>query len=330
MAQRSYAVVGLGAVGGFYGARLLAAGHEVHFVARSDADHVRSHGLILDSPAGDLRFDHVSVHESPDTVPAVDVVLVAVKTTQTAGALDTVAALASKGSPVVVSLQNGLGVEERLAGVTDGATVLGGMCFLCSNKVGPGHVRHLDYGRVTVGEHRPDGTAAGVTDAVESLVDDLVGAGLDSVAVEDLDEGRWRKLVWNIPYNGLSVVLAAGTDDLMADPSTRRLVTELMHEVLTGAEACGRRIELGFADRMLADTERMTPYAPSMKLDFEAGRPMEIDAIYATPLDAARAAGYDMAKVSMLHDQLRFLDAEGATRLARISGRRGSGRARPV
>jgi 2-dehydropantoate 2-reductase len=231
---------------------------------------------------------------------------------------------------VVVSLQNGLGVEERLAGVTDGATVLGGMCFLCSNKVGPGHVRHLDYGRVTVGEHRPDGTAAGVTDAVESLVDDLVGAGLDSVAVEDLDEGRWRKLVWNIPYNGLSVVLAAGTDDLMADPSTRRLVTELMHEVLTGAEACGRRIELGFADRMLADTERMTPYAPSMKLDFEAGRPMEIDAIYATPLDAARAAGYDMAKVSMLHDQLRFLDAEGATRLARISGRRGSGRARPV
>ncbi|WP_208028689.1 putative 2-dehydropantoate 2-reductase [Rhabdothermincola sediminis] len=309
MAHRSYAIVGLGAVGGFYGARLLAAGHEVHFVARSDLDHVREHGLLVESPLGDLRFEQVSVHGAPDTVPPVDVVVVAVKTTDTAGALHVVRGLvAASDDPVVVVLQNGLGVEEVLARALPGTTLLGGMCFLCSNKVGPGHIRHLDYGRVTLGEHRDDGEAAGIAGAVQAVADDLAGAGVPAVPIEDLVEGRWRKLVWNVPFNGLSVVLDAGTDELVAHLPTRRLVTELMYEVLDGAAACGKDIDRSFAEQMLADTERMRPYAPSMKLDFEAGRPMELDAIYAAPLAAARAAGRDLPRVSMLHDQLRFLD----------------------
>jgi 2-dehydropantoate 2-reductase len=309
MTPRSYAVIGLGAVGGFYGARLLAAGHEVQFVARRDVEHIRRHGLLVESPEGDLRFEQVAVHGSASSLRPVDVVLVAVKTTDTAGALETVRELVARNDgAVVVTLQNGLGVEQVLAEALPGTTVLGGMCFLCSNKVGPGHIRHLDYGRVTVGEHRDDGTPAGVTDAVRELVADLTDAGVPAVAIEDLVEGRWRKLVWNVPYNGLSVVLDAGTDELMAHPRTRRLVEELMHEVLDGAGACGRHIDRSFVDQMLADTERMTPYAPSMKLDFDAGRPMELDAIYAAPLSAARAAGCELPKVAMLHDQLRFLD----------------------
>lgn len=309
MARRSYAVIGLGAVGGFYGARLLGAGHDVQFITRSDVDHVRRHGLLVESPEGDLRFDEVSVHGSAETVQPVDVVLVAVKTTDTASALEAVRGVVERSSDaVVVALQNGLGVEQVLADALPGTTVLGGMCFLCSNKVGPGHIRHLDYGRVTVGEHRDDGVAAGITEPVRSLVDDLTGAGVPALAIEDLVEGRWRKLVWNVPYNGLSVVLDAGTDELMADPFTRRLVEELMLEVLDGANACGRAIERSFVDQMLADTERMRPYAPSMKLDFAAGRPMELDAIYAAPLAAARNGGRDLPRVSMLHDQLRFLD----------------------
>jgi 2-dehydropantoate 2-reductase len=312
--KRSYAVVGMGAVGGFYGARLAAAGHPVHFVARSDVDHVRRHGLTVESPQGDIHLDDVSVHATADTVPPVDVVLVAVKTTDTSGALPTVRALAQAGEPVVVAMQNGLGVEAAIAEAAAGRTVLGGMCFLCSNKVGPGHVRHLDYGRVTVGEFRPDGEPAGVTTAVRSLADDLEAAGVDSIALADLIEGRWRKLVWNIPYNGLSVVLDAGTDELMADVHTRRLVSELMHEVLAGAAACGRPIEEAFVQKMLDDTEAMTPYAPSMKLDHDTGRPLELDAIYAAPLTTARARGCELVRVSMLHDQLRLLDGRNQRR----------------
>jgi 2-dehydropantoate 2-reductase len=312
MAQRSYAVVGLGAVGGFYGAELAAAGHPVHFIARSDHDHVQRCGLRVDSPTGDVVIDRVSVHRDASSVPAVDVVIVAVKTTDTSGVLPLVEALAAEGA-TVVAMQNGLGVEEALATVAPRSTVLGAMCFLCSNKVGPGHIRHLDYGRVTVGEHRRDGGGRGAslvgTAEVEALVEDLRRAGLEAEALYDLVAGRWRKLVWNIPYNGLSVVLDAGTDELMAHPGSRRLVAALMHEVLDGAAACGRQIDPAFVAKMLADTEAMTPYATSMKLDFDAGRPLELDAIYAAPLSAAAQAGCRLPRIEALHDQLRFLDA---------------------
>jgi 2-dehydropantoate 2-reductase len=116
-------------------------------------------------------------------------------------------------------------------------------------------------------------------------------------------------LVWNIPYNGLSVVLDAGTDELMTDPSTRALVESLMREVVAGAAACGRVIPDRFVDQMLDDTVRMIPYATSMKLDHDAGRSLELDAIYGTPLARARAAGIEMVRVQALYEQLCFLDA---------------------
>jgi len=206
-------------------------------------------------------------------------------------------------------LQNGLGVEEVAAAVTgDEVTVLGGLCFVCTAKVGPGHVRHIDYGRVTLGEHHPSYAAAGITDAVRSVADDLAVAGVEVVACEALGEARWKKLVWNIPYNGLSVALCAGTDELMADPDSRTLISDLMHEVLDGAEACGHGFEREFVDMMLTATEKMTPYAPSMRLDYDEGNALEVDAIYAAPLAAAAAAGVALPRIEALWRELRFLD----------------------
>jgi 2-dehydropantoate 2-reductase len=202
--------------------------------------------------------------------------------------------------------QNGLGAEEEAARVVPGVTVLGGLCFVCSLQVGRGHIRHVDYGAVTVAEHRADGAPAGVTPAVEGLVADLVAAGVRATAQPDLVLARWKKLVWNIPYNGLSVVLDAGTDELMGDPATRALVHQLMREVQAGAASQGRAIDEAFVDQMLADTEAMTPYRTSMRLDFDQARPLELDAIYRTPLE--RAGGV-MPRTDALCRQLAFLDA---------------------
>ena len=307
-APRRYAVVGLGAIGGYYGARLLAAGHEVHFVARSDLDHVRSRGLHVESPDGDLVFPDVSVFGATHEVPPVDVVLLAVKTTEVDAAQRLLEPLVGPDT-IVVALQNGLGVEHPIAEAVPDATVLGGMCFVCTNKVGPGHVRHLDYGAVTLGEHVAGPEGAGITAAVDAVASDLEGAGIVAQRIENLVTGRWRKLVWNIPYNGLSVVLDAGTDELMGDPATRRLVNDLMFEVVRAAEACGHRIEDDFVDYMLRTTDKMTPYATSMKLDYDARRPLEIDTIYGAPVAAAQAAGFAMIRTASLYAQLRFLDA---------------------
>ena len=310
--RHGYTVIGMGAVGGYYGARLAAAGHRVRFVARSDAEHARREGLRVESPHGDLHLHPdthgIEVHDATTDLDPDDVVLVAVKTTDAAEAARLLGPVVGPGT-VVVALQNGLGVEATLAEAAPGADVLGGMCFVCINKVGPAHVRHLDFGAVTLGQHAPGGGPAGVTPAVEAVAADLEAAGVPAHRIDDLGTGRWRKLVWNIPYNGLSVVLDAGTDELMADPATRALVRDLMVEVVTAATACGHPIEDAFVDHMLRTTEDMTPYAPSMKLDHDAGRPLELDAIYAAPIAAAARAGVAMVRTDALHRQLQFLDA---------------------
>jgi 2-dehydropantoate 2-reductase len=310
-ARRSYAIVGTGAIGGYYGARLADAGHEVHFVARADLDHLRREGLRMESPTGDVSLRPVSVFGDPAEVPPVDVVVLATKTTEGVAAANQVRPLVESGSAVVV-MQNGLGVEEEVARVLPGATVLGAMCFICSNRVGPGHIRHLDYGKVTIGEHGADA----VTPLAAGVAADLAAAGVSTETLDDLVTGRWRKLVWNIPFNGLSVVLDAGTDELMADPAARAVVRALMIEVAEAAAACGHAFDVAHVDDMLTTTDAMQPYATSMKLDHEAGRPLEIDAIYAAPRRAAAASGYDMVRTGFLEAQLRFLDARTRTRRA--------------
>jgi 2-dehydropantoate 2-reductase len=328
---RSYTVIGLGAIGGFYGARLAAAGHPVRFVTRSDVDAVRDGGLRVESPLGDVALADVEVHDTEAArrgeVEPSDVVVVAVKTTDTADVLALLPALVHDGS-TIVAMQNGLGVEGPIADAVPEHEVVGAMCFICSNRVGPGRIRHLDYGRVTVAHHRRDGAAAGLTDEVRAVVDDLAGAGIATVAIDDLAAARWRKLVWNVPYNGLSVVLDAGTDELMADPGTRRLVEQIMWEVVAGSTACGTPVDDSFVAEMLDDTDKMSPYATSMKLDHEAGRPLELDAIYDAPIRAAAAAGYEMVRTAALHDQLRFLDAR-SRRITPAGAARGTSRATP-
>ncbi len=173
-------------------------------------------------------------------MPVSDVVVVATKTTATPTVAPTVARLAERAHAqgrdmTVVVMQNGLGVEAPFARAAPGATVLGAMCFMCANQVAPGHIVHLDRGAVTVGQHVDDPSAvAGVTPAVEDLLADLQAGGVAATPVEDLVLGRWRKLVWNIPFNGLSVVLDAGTDEMLADPVARSRARALMDEVVIG------------------------------------------------------------------------------------------------
>jgi 2-dehydropantoate 2-reductase len=243
-------------------------------------------------------------------VPSSDVIVVATKTTANTQVREVVGQLATADGRhrSLLVMQNGLGVERTFATAAPDATVLGAMCFMCSNKVGPGHIRHLDYGAVTVGQHTPDGSAAGVTVAVEAVIADLRGAAISASAVTNLETGRWQKLVWNIPFNGLSVVNDATTDRLVGDPAIRARATTIMGEVVAAADACGYPFDRGIVDRLLGTTEKMTPYRPSMKLDHDAGRPLELDAIYAEPLTAARAAGAPMLESEALLAELRTLD----------------------
>lgn len=303
----SYAVLGVGALGGLYGGLLARAGLDVHFLLHSDYEHVRAHGLRVDTPLGDFQLPKVNAYRSPDEMPAVDVVIVAWKSTANA-ALEAALPPLMKTDSCVLVLQNGWDVELDAARIVGAERVLGGCCFLCSNKVGAGHIQHLDYGRISFGEYAPL-LAGSITPRMQRLADDFRRAGIDITPTEDLRQTRWMKLMWNIPFNGLSVVLNALTDRIMADPHAAALAESLMREVRAAAAGCGSFVEESFIDKMLADTRKMVPYASSMLLDYQQGRPMEIEAIFGNPLRAAEAAGIPVPRIEMLYRQLKYLEA---------------------
>jgi 2-dehydropantoate 2-reductase len=124
----------------------------------------------------------------------------------------------------------------------------------------------------------------------------------------NLHQARWQKLVWNIPYNGLSVLLGASTTPLMADADSRAQIQALMAEVVQGAKACGHDMPPGYAEYLFMMTEKMPDYWPSMYHDFLHKRPLELDAIYARPLAAAKAAGCELPRIEALYRHLRFID----------------------
>ncbi|HUJ11008.1 MAG TPA: putative 2-dehydropantoate 2-reductase [Verrucomicrobiae bacterium] len=305
MEGRSYAIIGTGALGGFYGARLQRAGCEVHFLLHSDYDYVHEHGLVCESKDGDFSLPKVHAYRDAKDMPRCDVVCVCLKATQN-HLLPKLIPPVVKENGAVVLMQNGLGVEDEIAKIVGAVRVMGGLCFLCSNKIGPGHIRHLDYGMVTLGEF----AERGVSDRMRLIGSDFERAGIPVQLAEDLMVARWQKLVWNIPYNGLSVILNANTDALMADQHTRHLVEQIMRETVTDATAVGVTMEPGFVEKMLEYTDKMKPYRTSMKIDFDEHRPMEVEAIFGNPLRAARQAGARSPLIGMLYAQLKFIDRQ--------------------
>ena len=307
MGRTSYAIIGTGAVGGFYGIRLQRAGHDVHFLLHRDYTHVRERGLRLDSVDGNIALERVQAYEDARDLPHCDVVVVALKSYHNPILTDVLPHAVGPDATVLL-LQNGLGGEETIEESVGGSPILGGLCFLCSNKIGPGHIRHLDYGRVTLGAYRGDGKPGGITPMMEQVAADFENLGRPAHLVDDLVLARWKKLVWNVPFNGMTVLLDTCTDHLIRDPDTRALAEDLMREVTAGAASVGRAIDDEFVQKMLADTRDMAPYKPSMKLDYDNGRPMEIEAIYARPVTVAGANGTAMPKTQALCEALRFLD----------------------
>ena len=303
-----FAVIGTGALGGFYGGLLARAGKDVHFLTRSDAEHIRSHGLRIESKLGDYHLPVVNVYSSVHDMPRCDCILVALKSTQNHVLPDVLPALMHDDSVVLV-LQNGLHVEQAARAVVGPGRVAGGCCFLCSNKVGPGHIRHLDYGKVLMGPYRglDDSEPGPSMERLLSIQQEMTSVGIDCNSTESLTLARWRKLMWNIPFNGLSVILNANTNRIMQSADSRALAESIVREVRQTACDCGHYIELEFVQYMMDETDDMVPYDSSMRLDFLAGRPIEVEAIYGNALRAAERANVQSPIMRVLYHQLKFL-----------------------
>ena len=300
------AVVGAGAVGAYYGGRLAHHGHDTHFLLRTDYDAVKKYGWTVRSCHGDFKLpaDSLRVYDDPAKMPRADLVLVTLKTTANDQFEPLIAPLI-KDDTAILTIQNGLGNEERLAELFGGHRVMGGMAFVCINRVEPAVIHHIAEGLVTMGEFaRPPGPR------VKSVAAMFESAGIPARVVDDLALGRWEKLIWNIPFNGLSAVLDQTTDLLLGSPPGEELVRAIMEEVIAAAKgAANVDLPKSLIESRIELTRGMGPYKTSSHLDMQAGRPMEIEAIFGYPLRRAHKAGVKTPLLWALYRLLKLRDS---------------------
>jgi 2-dehydropantoate 2-reductase len=294
------AIVGAGAVGLYYGGRLAAAGEDVRFLLRADYETACRDGLKIESVDGDCALPNVRAFRSAEKIGPVDLVIVAWKATANAALAEVLPPLLHEGTQVL-TLQNGLGNCEAIAAITGAERVLGGLCFVCLNRLSPGFVKHTAGGRVSVGEFVPDGRGRAV-----EIVRRFKAARIPAVVGEPLAEAQWKKLVWNVPFNGLAVAEGGVTTDvLLANPATEAEIRALMAEVIAAARAQGLDLSDGLAEQNIEQTRPMGAYRPSSMIDFVEGREVEVEPIWAEPLRRAEAAGVAMPRLRNLLERIR-------------------------
>jgi 2-dehydropantoate 2-reductase len=269
------AVVGVGGVGAYFGARLAAAGTDVVFVARgAHLDAMRKRGLRVDSVLGNMLIDPVQASDDPSAFAPVDYVLLGVKTWQVADVAPRLKPLL-KPTTLIVPLQNGVETPDEIGRILGAHYAGGGLCAGFSLIEAPGHVRHL--GGVTfIRFGELDGTK---TPRVLALRDAFVRAGVDAVVPDDIRAALWEKLLLVVPFGSLGAVSRAPIGVLMKTRETRTLVIAGMREIEAVARANGVRLAAGAVDRAVGLLDAATPEGTSsMQRDIAAGKPSELDA----------------------------------------------------
>ncbi|MBK1878857.1 2-dehydropantoate 2-reductase [Pelagicoccus mobilis] len=294
------AIVGSGAIGLYYGALLQRNGHEVAFLMRSDLEVAKRDGVRVIRTDDEFTLDRVAAFGDSEEIGVSDLVIVSIKATANQSLPKMLDPLVDETTQLL-TLQNGLGNDQFLKARFPNNKVFGGLCFVCLNRIAPAVVKNFMKGSVSIGPS--DGADAS---EAETLVSVFSEAGVKARFEPDLLGIQWKKLVWNVPFNGLAI--AAGgvcTDVIVESPELCSEAKALMEEIMAAANQFGYTFRDGFADYQIEITQPMGPYRPSSMIDFVEGRPVEVEAIWGEPLRQAKAAGVAMPKLEMLYALLK-------------------------
>ena len=295
-AKPRIAIIGAGALGSYYGARLAKAGYDVHFLIRTGRAAIMAQGIRIKTPTERIHLRKPQVYGTAAEIGGCDLVIVALKATANDQLARMLPPLMGEHT-VVLTLQNGLGVEEPVAEVVGGEHVLGAICYIGSYRTGPGTINCTFPGLMMIGEFgRP------VQERTRAIAAIFNKAGVKAEAHENLEEQRWKKLVWNVPFNGLAIAAGSVTTDvLLADDGIRLLARRLMEELVDAAAKFGHVIPRSFVDAQFERTEKMGTYRPSSLTDYEEGRAVELEEIWGEPVRRAKSVGVPVPRLEMLY-----------------------------
>jgi len=308
--MKSYAIIGTGAIGGYFAVKLYQAGFDVHCLLSSDYEVVKQHGLTLISEGKEINAPVKAYHDAAE-IPNCDVVIITLKTTFNS-VLKTILPKVTNPNNLVIVMQNGIEIEREIADLTP-ATILGGSCLMKVNKTAPGIITHLGYNQVEIAQYFADETHAKITEIVKKVVNDFLKADLDASAEKNLNTMRWKKLAANIPVNGLNVVLNDFPEVLVNFPAGFELLSALTREVIDTGNRCGAQISEDFYQHrlnILESFKTMQQGDSSMGSDYKAKKPLELHAIYENTMNIAKKFNVKMPLTEMLYRELCYLNAK--------------------
>lgn len=282
------AVMAAGAVGGYFGARMAAAGHDVSFIARgAHLEAIETNGLKVESALGDLHLPRPSVTDDPAKIGPVDIVLFAVKLWDTEAAAEQARPLVGPKTRVI-TLQNGVDSPERLAPILGAETVVAGSAFISTVISAPGVVTHTGkFARMVCGrvDGQPDARLKAFTDAAQT-------AAIDIVLSDTIDRERWQKFVFLVGLSGATGSTRRPLGPILQDPDTRALFHSLMREVVAIGRAKGVSLPADFADERMKFGDSSHPdFKASLLHDLERGNRLELDWLAGKVVEFGRALG---------------------------------------
>jgi 2-dehydropantoate 2-reductase len=302
-------VMGAGAVGAYFGARLQQIGDEVVFCARgANLEAMRTHGLHFASYQGDFGLRAAATAEPGDHAPY-DLVLFCVKSYDTESAARQIeGCLAPDG--VILTLQNGVENEYRLAEVFGAGRVMAGNARIGAELVTPGKIEHRTGGAIEFGE-----LEGGETDRARRLAEHFRKAGILQSLVADIKAIRWEKLLWNGAFNTVATLTESDVGTLLADDDAVALLRNLMGEIAAAARAEGvalgeREIEYQFT----RSREALSAVRPSTLQDHQRGKPLEYEALCGAVVRAAHRHGIAAPYMEAAYALMKLIDKHGGGR----------------
>lgn len=299
-------VIGAGAVGAYFGGRLAQAGASVSVVCRSDYDAVVRDGYQIKSIAGDFVFKPSQVcREAADYQGRADYIIVAVKALPWID-VPTLLKPVVHADATVLLLQNGVEIESPLLEAFPNIDLASGIAYIGVTRCGDGHIEHKGSGKLTIGKYPAELQPSAKLCKLSALFESVnVGCEISS----DIRSARWCKLVWNAPFNPISV-LGGGIDtrQIMNDSKLVELSEQVMREVAAAGNACGACVPDEHVDNMLEYTRKFPAYKTSMLVDYENGRPLEVEVILGNAVRAADAHGVDVPHLKSLYALLNSVN----------------------
>lgn len=297
------AVMGAGAVGGYFGALLHRGGVDVTLIARGrHFEAMKSRGLQIKSPQGDFTVAATAVRD-PEAIGPVDLILFCVKSYETESAARQCLSMVREGT-AILSLQNGVDNEERIAAVVGEDKVLGGVAYIGAAISEPGVIVHTAEGRIVFGEVR-----GGISQRVTSLDQTFREAGLPAEISSNIQAILWGKLCWNAAFNAINALVGGEVRSLVERPETRALARGVMEEVRTVAAAGGIDLPKETVDKLLHWTATAAAgMKTSTRQDLEAGKPLEVEALNGVVVRRGRDAGIPTPLNFALYGLIKAID----------------------